>query len=211
MAIVHGYVTLPEVKAWMSADPEDWTGANPKDDLYEAAINAVSRYIDKKCKRHFFQVTEARDLQADDLYNLALPHFHDLVDVTTFTTDEDGDGVFETTWIENTDFELRPKAIKAAPEEKPYRSVRAIGRTFPINVVAGGRLERIRINGVWGWPDIPDAITQATKIQVARVIKRKEAPEGILGLNQFGVLRVSGKPDPDVMDLIGPYRLRSVG
>lgn len=211
MAIVNGYITLPELKVWLRFDPDEVNAPHPDDDLFEAAITGVSRWIDTKCKRHFYQVDEPRDFAASDLYNLNLGHFNDLVSIDTLTTDEDGDGVFETTWIEGTDFELRPKNVMAGAEEKPYRLVRALGRRFPVNITAGGRIERIRMSGTWGWPAFPAGVVTGTKIQVARVVKRKEAPEGIVGLNQFGVVRVSGKPDPDVMDAIKPYRLRSLG
>lgn len=212
MALVNAYITLPELKTWLRFDPEDITDAHPDDGLFEAAINGTCRWIDTKCKRHFYQVDEPRDFQASDLYNLDLGHWNDLVDVDALTVDEDGDGIYETAWMLGTDFELRPRNIMAAgPEDKPYRAVRAIGKRFPVNAVAGGRLERIRILGTWGWPAIPSGVITATKIQSARIVKRKEAPEGILGLNQFGVLRVSGRPDPDVMDAIKPYRLRSLG
>lgn len=211
MAIVNGYITLPELKRWLRFDAEDVDEVHVDDELFEAAISGTSRWIDQKCKRHFFQVDEARDFWASDLYNLDLGHFNDLVSIDTLTTDDDGDGVFETSWTEGVDFELRPRNVFAGAEERPYRSVRALGRRFPVNAVAGGRIERIRMNGTWGWPAFPAGVATATKIQVARIVKRKEAPEGILGLNQFGVLRVSGRPDPDVMDAIKPYRLRSLG
>lgn len=203
MAIVNGYVTLPELKRWLRyEEPED---AQPDDELYEATATAVSRYVDNYCNRHFYQITEERDFCASDVHTIALGTFNDLVSITELSTDEDGDGVFAEVW-DAADYETRPKNTLG-----PYRFIRAIGRRFPRNTAAGGRLERIRVEGVWGWPTVPEAVHQATLIQAARVAKRKEAPEGILGLNQFGVLRVSGKPDPDVRDLLGSYRIRAVG
>jgi hypothetical protein len=207
VAVVNGYVTRDEVKTWLSLDPDD---LDELDELIEAAINATSRYFDKRCRRHFYQRTEARRFEATDAYTLDLGHYNDLVSVTTLKTDEDGDGTFEVTW-DPTERELKPTRVNAAPEAKPYRSVHAIGRRFPYAMAVGERTERIEISGTWGWPEVPVDIHQAAKIQVARIVKRREAPEGIVGLNQFGVMYVSGKADPDVRGLIGPYRLRAVG
>lgn len=208
MAIVNGYVDRTEMKRWLEIDAP--SEPHKLDELIDAAVNGVSRWLDTKCKRHFFQVEEARDFWASDYYNLDLGHFNDLVSVDALSTDDDGDGVFEGAWSENVDFELRPRNVMAGAEENPYRSVRAIGRRFPINLAAGGRIERIRILGVWGWPAVPDGIVQTTKLQVARIVKRREAPEGIAGLGQFGVVRMT-RVDPDVQAGYQPYRLRSVG
>jgi hypothetical protein len=209
VAIVNGYIGLPELKSWLRL-PGDPNDPHDDDPLFEAAVNGVSRYFDHYCRRHFYQVEGARDFEADDYYTVMLGTFSDLSELTTLTTDDDGDGVFETTWAAEN-FELGPSSVLSAPEERPWREVKAIGQRFPMAVTADSRMRRIRIQGTWGWPAIPDSITQATKIQCSRIIKRREAPEGILGLNQFGVLRVSNRMDPDVRDLVKPYRLRQVG
>lgn len=204
------YTSLAEMKLWMGGHAEDAEQPSALDGLIQAAITGTSRWLERKCKRHFYQRVETRYFAADDAYNLALGHWNDLVDLQSLTTDEDGDGVYEGVWA-TSEFELRPRNAPTMPEERPYRSVRAIGRRFPINATQGGRIERLALLGTWGWPSYPSGIVTGTKIQVARIVKRKEAPEGIMGLNQFGVLRVANKPDPDVMQAIGPYRLRSLG
>lgn len=209
MAIVNGYVTLPELKRWLRFDPEDLNASHPDDDLFETAINGTSRWIDQKCKRHFYQVVEPRVFHADDAYTLSLGHFNDLVSVDSLTVDRDGDGVYEETWTAGTDFELGPQNVGAGAEEKPYRVVRALDRTFPVST--SGRTERVRIDGTWGWPAVPDGIVTAAKMQAARIVKRKEAPEGVLGLGQFGITVRMSRHDPDVLAAIRPYRLRSLG
>lgn len=208
MVITNGYCTQLELKQWLNAD--DPALLDDLDDLIDAAINAVSRYFDRKCKRHFYMTEQARVFAATGAYILAFGHFEDLTTVTPVTvkTDDDGDGVFETTWLDS-EYQLRPPNVVATSE--PYRALRGVQKRFPVNITVGGRAERIEVTGTWGWPVVPDGIHQATKIQAARIVKRREAPEGILGLNQFGVLRVSGRMDPDVRDLISPYRLRSLG
>ena len=51
----------------------------------------------------------------------------------------------------------------------------------------------------------------ATLIQAARLFKRKESPEGVLGGNDFGIVRVGTRVDPDVEMLLAPYRYLRVG
>lgn len=205
---VNAYVSRAEVKRWLGLDePSEPHALDP---LIDTAIDATSRWIDARCRRHFFQVVEARRFAATSAYEIQFGHFNDLVSVTALRTDEDGDGIYETTWAPE-DFVLRPTRHTSAPELKPFRMVQAIGRTFPRANAPGQRCELVEIDGVWGWPAIPTPVTQAAEIQVARIVKRKEAPEGIIGLSQFGAIRVSGKPDPDVSAQLGGYRLRAVG
>lgn len=210
VASMDDYVSLRDMKRWLRFDPEDLDTPHPDDALFQAAISATSRWVERKALRHFYQIHESRVFEADDYYNLALGHFNDLVEITELATDEDGDGVFETVWSP-ANYQLRPIDASGGLEPRPYRSIRAIGQRFPINSLMGGRLERIRITGTWGWPMIPDAVVTAVKIQAGRIIKRKEAPEGIMGLGQFGVVRVSSKGDPDAMAAIRSVRLRSLG
>lgn len=195
MAVVNGYCTLPELKAWLRFDPEDLNQPHPDDALFENAISASSRWIDSKCKRHFYQVVEQRELQPDDAKELLLPHFHDLVSVTSIVTDD------YPTWTVD-DYVLHPRNAAAAPEPRPYRSIVAISRYWRGTA---------KITGTWGWPAVPDAIKTACKIQAARTVKRREAPEGVLGLGQFGITVRLSRSDPDVLAAVQPYRLRSLG
>lgn len=63
---------------------------------------------------------------------------------------------------------------------------------------------QVRVTAKWGWPAVPDEITMATLIQAARLFRRKDSPEGVLGNSEWGALRVS-RVDPDVAALIAPY------
>ncbi|MEV6079663.1 phage gp6-like head-tail connector protein [Streptomyces sp. NPDC052069] len=63
---------------------------------------------------------------------------------------------------------------------------------------------RARITTRWGWPVLPDEITEATLIQAARLFRRKDSPEGVTGSAEWGVVRLSRR-DPDVWALIEHY------
>lgn len=176
------------------------TDPHPLDELFDESIEVASRWSDQWCRRHFYQVTETREFIADDLAVLRFGTFGDVVSVTAVESDDLGDGVF-VAW-NPAEFLVPPAS--AGPEARPSRTLEAVAKKFPL-----GR--RVRVTGTWGWPAVPAPVARGTTIQAARLVKRREAPEGILGVNQFGVLRVAGRPDPDVVSLLNPYRLRVVG
>jgi hypothetical protein len=64
----------------------------------------------------------------------------------------------------------------------------------------------VEITARFGWPEVPDEIVQATKILAARLWRRAVSPEGVVGSEQWGVVRLS-RTDPDVQALIDPYVL----
>lgn len=53
--------------------------------------------------------------------------------------------------------------------------------------------------------DPPGAIVQAVKILTTRYLARRNSPEGILGMDDLGAVRIPGI-DRDVETLIQPYR-----
>lgn len=209
IAQIEDYVSLSELKRWLRFDADKIDTAHPDDGLMMAAIEGTCRWIERRCKRVFRQVHEARVFEVDDPYNVSLGHYNDLTGVIALSTDADGDGVFETVWPSSA-YEVRSPQRSKFPEDAPANALRALGQSFPQNTTLGGRIERIKVDGLWGWESVPDPIRQAAKIMAARIVKRKEAPEGVMGMGQFGVVRVS-RSDPDVNALIEPYRLRSLG
>ncbi len=63
------------------------------------------------------------------------------------------------------------------------------------------------------WPDgepPPDDLVMAVCFQTARVLERRNSPDGTIGVNEFGVVRV-GTRDADVADLMGPWRQPVIG
>lgn len=78
---------------------------------------------------------------------------------------------------------------------------------IPWSVIA---TQQIQVTAQWGFPSIPDEITEATLLLANRRYKRRSSPEGVLGSAEWGVIRVS-RSDPDVMDMISPYMLPGIG
>jgi hypothetical protein len=87
-------------------------------------------------------------------------------------------------------YELVDPAPSAEP--RPYRSLTS-------------SVEEITVTGTWGWPQLPAAVKQACRLQVARVFKRQDSPLGVAGFGEFGVVRVT-QLDPDVKAMLAAYR-----
>lgn len=190
------YVAVEEFKAWVGL------GDSIDDATIAKALAAASAAIDKFCATHFWKTAAgtARSFDARNPYQLRID---DAAVVTEVATDPDSDGVFETVWAAS-DFQLLPLNRLAAPEELPVDEVRAVAtRTFPSPVRRAGL---VRVTGTWGWAAIPEAVKEATLLTANRLVKRKGSPEGVSGFDEFGVIRISSRDDPDAVRLLTPYR-----
>lgn len=196
MAITNGYCTLAEIKAALRiTDSTDNT-------LLEQAVEAASRRIDGYTGRFFYQQSATATFYCDNSYALAIP---DLVSVTTLKTDDNGDGTYETTWTAGTDYVLNPTDVSRL--SRPYRRVVASGgKTFPLASIPA--LALAQIVGVWGWPAVPHDIREAAILLSSRQFARYNAALGVVGFADMAV-QVRAV-DPDVRDLLNPYRLFGV-
>jgi hypothetical protein len=197
----HLYATVEALKSRLGLSASDVV-----DDfeLY-AACFAASRAIEQYCERTFWRTNSsvARTFEPRSLYLVKLPEYNDLVSVTTLKTDTSGDGIYETTWSAS-DYQLLPYNPGAAPETRPYTKVKAIVRTFPVLCSTLVRTDLVQITGVWGWPAVPWAIKQATLILAAEMFKLKDAPFGVAGFGDYGVVRI--RENPKLAAYAGPYR-----
>ncbi len=204
------YTTLPELKDALRIPQTD----TDLDSVFDAAILAVSREIDQHCGRHFYKLTEPRTLIPTDRYRLKLGAFNDLVAVTSLKTDASGDGIFETVWTAG-DYQLLTDAgtpnVNAGPEAKPYTQIRAVGALmFPGGLGFPwfnwmGRTDRVEITGTWGWPAVPVGVREACKLLAVESGKLlREAPFGVAGFGEFGVVRV--RDNRKAMAYLARYR-----
>lgn len=195
MAITNGYASLNEVKAALRiSDSID-------DTLLEMAVESASRLIDGYAARIFYNAgTATRYYVAQDDFVVEVD---DLANGTvTITTAQDADGVFDTTWGTD-DYQLEPLNGVLDGMAWPYTTIRAIGDyLWPIS---GGEA-LIKVQGTFGWPSTPIAIKQACIIQASRIYKRLDSPLGVAGFGDLGAIRVTRDLDPDVAQLVHPYK-----
>jgi len=202
MAVVNGYATLAEAKSFLSiSDSVD-------DTLLENMIEAASRSIDRIGNRRFYLDSTASDRQ----YRVSSPVILYTDDIGTTTglivqTDDDGDGVFETTLTLNTDYIMDP--LTALSLGRPFTQITIVStsNTFPIfpGLFQNGLRPGVQVTAKFGWPSVPDDINQACLILTADLDKRKDSPGGILGLGDLGAIRMSplGR---DVTQIVRAYR-----
>jgi hypothetical protein len=120
--------------------------------------------------------------------------------------DDEGDQLFRITLAES-DYQPEPLNQRVSGNTFPIYRLRMIGDyLFPI----WGKQATVRIEGVFGFTPLPIQITQACVIQSSRIYKRLDSPLGIAGFGDLGAVRV-GKVDPDVAQLIRPFKKYAVG
>jgi hypothetical protein len=199
------YVTRDEVKTAASLSSLDYADAD-----IDRACDAVSRALDEVCRgkgSHFYQATETRYYSPDDCYGYTYYGEHrleidDCAAVSEFAVDTGGDGTYETTWTEGTDFFLNPANADTAGW--PFEEIlirRTGGRYFPDVQRA------IKITGTFGWPSVPVQVNQYALIYATQmVIRTRQAPLGILtaSLESGGGVRIS-RFDPDFDRLLGQF------
>lgn len=189
------YCTVDEIKTQLELTTDDY------DDMFSFWIGTASAFIDNYCNRHFDQrssTTRYFDGAGTVLW------IDDLLSVTTFKLDEDGDGTYEET-LETSDYILYPL------NETPKTRVE-ISNDSDYGSFAAGVKKGVSITGTWGYASsVPSIIRQATVIQVCRWHKRKDTGYGtVIGTPEVGgEFTVYHGLDPDIKMLIKPLKRRN--
>lgn len=195
MSITNGYATLTQMKSALRiTDTVD-------DALLEMAVESASRAIDGYTERNFYSSGTATRIYSADSWDVV--QTDDIAGTAiTVVTDPNMNGTWATTFAD-TDFQLEPVNGVVDGLQVPYTRIRAVGNyAFPI---LGGKA-LVKVTGVFGWTTPPMAITQACIIQASRIFKRLDSPLGVAGFGDMGAIRISRYLDPDVEQLVSPYR-----
>lgn len=192
------YATLSQFKAAVGIT--DSTDDAALQNVLDATDTLIDLYCDRKTG--FGTASETRYYTAED-YQYVLTD--DLVSVTTLQTDDDANGTYETTWTSGTDYVLAPR--NAALDGFPYTEIDTSvtwPRNFPKDVYLG-----VKVTGVFGFPSVPSAVTQAEIIQANAVWSSRTAAFGVIGSADLGgILRMSRALHPEAALILEPYRKR---
>lgn len=201
MAIANGYATLAQVKSALRIPSADATD----DSLIEMAVESASRLVDAYCGRNFIYggtAATTRYFQADDPYVVQIDDARSISEVQTSSSE---DGVYDVTWDltpHTGDVQAEPLNDYVGGLVWPYTRLRAIGDyVFPVD-----KETTVKVTAVFGWPNVPTTVTQATVLQASRIFARLQSPLGVAGFGDMGIMRVSRGLDPDVAQLIEGYR-----
>lgn len=165
-----------------------------RDDLILSAITAASRLIDARTGRRFYLDHSAsartfpvrgRTFWDDRGCNLLI----DDIGSTSALVVETG-SLLSNSWTATTAYATGPD--NALAHGRPVTSL--LSRS-------GWGSDSVRVTARWGWPAVPAEVVQATQLLAARLYRRKDSPQGVLGSTEWGAVRVS-RVDPDVEALI---------
>lgn len=192
MAWAPDYVDLAVMRAYLRITDEADTA---DDSQITLAVAAASRAVDRACYRQFGKVGASETRYATAYWSRREQAY--VADIDDL---HDSDGLAVTSsGTAVTEFTLLPR--NAIPKGRPYSRIRFTGSV-------SCRADAIALTSdSFGWADIPDAIVQATQIQAARFVKRRDAPFGVAGSPEMGnELRLLQKLDPDVEVTVQPFR-----
>jgi hypothetical protein len=202
MTITNGYATRNQVKAALRIGTADTLD----DDLIDNCVGAASRLIDGYCNRRFWQTgtAEARIFQAEDSFYCSIDDIAGTA--LTLKSSTQADGTFDLTWS-RSDYQLEPLNGNLDGLTWAYDKIRAVGDyLFPTVNANYGEQALVQVTAIFGWPSVPEPVTQATIIQASRIFKRYDSPLGVVGFGDLGQIRVSRYLDPDMAQLVEPYR-----
>lgn len=193
MALTNCYCTLAELQARLGVDD------TVDDNTLEQVITGVSRMIDDYTRRRFYVSTSETRYYTPRHSDVV--EIDDATAITTVATDDDGDRTYENTWAA-TDYDLCP--VNASADGQPYTTIETAPNgvySFPVGVRKG-----LKLVGSFGYAaTAPAVVREACLLQAARIFKRKDAPFGIAGAPDLGMLRIS-QLDPDVKMLLNGVR-----
>jgi hypothetical protein len=201
VAISNGYATLNQLKGALRIPTADATD----DANLNMAIESASRLIDAYCGRNFLSGGTApttRYYNAENPYVVQIDDARSISEVQTSTSE---DGIYDITWDltpHTGDIQAEPLNDYVGGIVWPYTRLRAIGDyVFQVD-----KETTVKVTAVYGWPNIPITVTQATVLQASRIFTRLQSPLGVAGFGDMGIMRVGRSLDPDVSQLIEGYR-----
>ena len=167
---------------------------NADNDLLENLVESASRSIDRIANRRFYldATASARLYRA---YSNIFVYVDDIGTTSSLVVavDENGNGTYSKTLTLNTDYILDP--LTSPSLNRPYTQLTMVSNTetWPIfpGLTSNGLRPGVQVTARWGWPSVPDDLNMACLILTADLYKRKDAPGGILGLGDLGVVRMS--------------------
>lgn len=196
------YASLDELKRQLTIPASN---TDHDEDLTNRLV-AASRGIDDYTDRWFYLPATAtakevnprrRTIKEDDGERLLLPW--DIGSLSGLIVEVGSGG----SWTAVTNYETDPDGALA--DSKPITGLLRTAGVWQTSAT-----QRVRITARWGYPVLPQVVTDATLLQAARLFKRRQSPEGVLGNTEFGMIRVS-RVDPDVAALVDRLARREVG
>lgn len=193
VAAGHEYVTRDELKTILGVSANDYA-----DLAIDINIDAASRAVDGYKGTRYYSTAETRYYTADPTDTSI--SIDDLNTLTAVTVDTDGDGTYETAWVNGTDFVLLP--ANAAADGRPWNTVSLLeqgNQRFPSFQNA------VKVQGSFGWASTPTLAKQAAILLANKLlVETRQAPMGVVlaVANETVALARLGSIHPDAKFLL---------
>lgn len=188
------YATLDEFKNRLRL--EDFNGL---DGPMQDALDTASRDIEENyCHRQFNKLIVAtpRVYAPLDFVECYVDDFW-TTDGLIVEVDTTGDGTYDQTWSPN-DYELEPLngVVNGRPGWPYTKLVSCNGKMFrPLYYFPSMmRRARVRVTAQWGWETVPAPVKEGCLMLASEAFGMKDAPFGVAGFGDFGVVRVRSNP-----------------
>lgn len=200
MAVVNGYATRAELQEHFG---DTITALDV--DLLDRAINASSRAIDRFCGRRFWKdaVVTARTYRIESCEYVFVD---DISTRTGLIVKTGSDGVTFGTTLTSSEYILEPSnadvlASGDTADPHAFWQITSLSSAFAVE----RRFPTMQVTAKFGWSAVPYEVQEACLLKAASLFKRKDAPFGVAGFGDLGVVRI--REDSDVGQLLSPYRL----
>ncbi|MEV0151538.1 MULTISPECIES: hypothetical protein [unclassified Nonomuraea] len=198
MAFGDPYITRDELKSWLKIPLADTL-----DDMeLDAALAGATSSIDMATERTFNRDTTASPSATARTFRpmmRGLALVDDFYSTAGLIIRTEGGA---TTWAAD-DYLLEPRnGVYRGSPGWPYWKVRSLARDLDV-----GSYD-LEVTALWGWAEVPAGIKQATRLLAADLFKLKDAPLGVAGFGELGLVRV--RENSTVASLIRPYRKNPV-
>lgn len=204
------YVSKEEVKSRLGISQ-----LSTQDDYeLQLAVQGVTDWITGYTGQHFYRVTEARTFAPRSVWELSVDPFVP-GSITSFMLDYTGDGTFETSWTEGLNYQALRQGESYNPNAfgtpRPHNFIRVLlgspateagGQFFPFTWPFT-HMDRVQVTATWGWQEVPANVQQAALMMAADLFKTKDAPWGIAGMGDLGL--VKAQANPWIIELLRTY------
>lgn len=199
MALGANYATRDELKARMSIDDD------LDNDTLDGALATASRWIEKHTGRQFN--TASVEQSTPRLFRPATSRRMDVDDIATaaglLVETDAGDGTFAE--VASGLFQIEPvNGVVDGEIGWPVSELVTLSGRWPCDPVR----YTVRVTATWGWAAVPAPVKEAALLVATETAKLKDAPFGVAGFGEFGVVRL--RDNPVAMRLLAPYRRRPV-
>lgn len=199
MALGDLYATAGELKTRLDITTSGY------DTQLTQALTVASRGAEKWCQRQFNDAgaASARVYYPTNCGMVAVEDFSTTTGLV-IATDSGADGTYETT-LASSQYELSPlNGIVNGMPGWPYWRIHTVNATLPTGT---GRAS-VQVTARWGWAAVPADVKEAALIVAEETFKLKDAPFGVAGFGEYGVVRI--RANPKAAEMLADYRRRPV-